>query len=481
MMYVDVEQVMAKIRDEVVRRGGKFRGDVLETAATTAHAGPWSGALPPLPVKASYNLHELLAYSDEPFVHNAYLAILRRPADQAGFDYYVDKLRRGALTKVEVLRALRFSGEGRTHGVLIQGLESASRLQLWRRRRVIGPVIAWCHGLLRLGRFAVSLSLVEAAESRENVELGKHINRLADVLEHRLASECTRHTTDTVSLHQRVEAFEAEARERMSTLEAEARVRMNALEATVARLNAVDERRCLQAREAEAFQRSLDPFYVAFEQRFRGSSELVRARATPYLDILRDAQVGDATRPVLDLGCGNGDWLDVLRQHGFVARGVDSNRTFVEICRGKGLDVVEGDVLMFLRSLPDGAVGAVTGMHLAEHLPFDVLITMIDECRRVLCKGGVLALETPNPENLLVGSHYFYMDPTHRNPLPPEALRWIVEARGFHLCRIERWTVAREMALPRPLEADAPGAEVVNFMLERLSAAPDYAVIGRHL
>lgn len=270
----------------------------------------------------------------------------------------------------------------------------------------------------------------------------------------------------------------------LSSLEASVqpiRATLSSVEASTAALIAESSLRRDQDRERIDRDRSLDAFYVAFEQRFRGSSELIRERMLPYLAIIADAKVGDAARPLLDVGCGNGDWLELLRQTGHVARGVDSNRTFVSLCQAKGLDVVEADVIEHLRTLPDESLGAVTGIHIAEHLPFDVLIQLLDECRRVLCHGGLLALETPNPENLLVGAHYFYMDPTHRNPLPPEALRWIVEARGFAMTRIERWTQGRPMAVPGDLDSTVPASEAVNVLLGHLRVAPDYAVIGRRL
>ena len=118
-------------------------------------------------------------------------------------------------------------------------------------------------------------------------------------------------------------------------------------------------------------------------------------------------------------------------------------------------------------------------MHLVEHLPFERVIALLDEIRRVLRSGGLVLLETPNPENLSVGVCNFYMDPTHRNPLPPEALRWIVEARGFMGARIERLTVARELNAPPLLPDDVPGAASVNVLLASLRVAPDYAIIAR--
>lgn len=226
---------------------------------------------------------------------------------------------------------------------------------------------------------------------------------------------------------------------------------------------------------------ALDPLYAAFEDRFRGSRDLVAARAEPYLDLVREAGAGSADAPVLDLGCGRGEWLELLRERGLVGRGVDNNRVFIDICEGRGLSVIEGDIIEVMQSLPDGSIGAITGMHIAEHLPFEVLVQLMDEARRLLRPGGLLALETPNPENLQVATHFFYMDPTHRNPLPPEAFRWLVEARGFDQVRIERWTVARETGAPPLLDGEIPGAGSMNVLLSQLDAALDYSIIARRV
>jgi SAM-dependent methyltransferase len=235
-----------------------------------------------------------------------------------------------------------------------------------------------------------------------------------------------------------------------------------------------------QARVKEAENmRALDPLYAAFEDQFRGDPRLVRARAEPYLSIVTDAGMGTADAPVLDLGCGRGEWLELIRENGLVGRGIDNNQVFVQICRGRGLEVIEGDVIQAMAELPAMSIGAITGMHIAEHLPFEVLVRLLDEARRLLVRGGILALETPNPENLQVATKLFYMDPTHRNPLLPEALKWLVSARGFEGARIERWTIARDMEAPPLLDASLPGAESINAMLAQMAVAPDYSIIAR--
>ena len=177
--------------------------------------------------------------------------------------------------------------------------------------------------------------------------------------------------------------------------------------------------------------RSLDALYASFDEHFRGSKEEIKERLKVYLPIVMTSRNGKPATPILDLGCGRGEWLELLHEESLTATGVDSNRVLVEQCRERGLEVVEADLLNYLRKLPDASLGGLTGFHIVEHLAIEVLVKLIDEAMRVLRPGGVVIFETPNPQNVLVGSCNFYFDPTHRNPLPYQVLKFLVEARGF--------------------------------------------------
>src|SRR5262249_28196589 len=143
------------------------------------------------------------------------------------------------------------------------------------------------------------------------------------------------------------------------------------------------------------------------------------------------------------------------------------------------LEVVEGDAIETLREKPNGSAVAITSMHVTEYLAFDRVIALLDEARRVIRPGGLIIIETLNSENLHVGSDWSGLHPNRRNPLPPEAFRWIVEARGFEDVRIERLKTARERSAPEPVSKDVPGAEAINALLASMSASMDYAIIGR--
>jgi O-antigen chain-terminating methyltransferase len=224
-------------------------------------------------------------------------------------------------------------------------------------------------------------------------------------------------------------------------------------------------------RIADAAQHDMDALYMAFENAFRGSREDVKHRQSIYLAYLTNAGAGTNRYPVLDLGCGRGEWLELLRDRGLIARGVDRNRLMIELCTGIGLEVIEANVLTYARDLPDGAFGAITAFHLVEHIPFDNLIALLDQALRLLKPGGLLILETPNPANIAVASQNFYLDPTHLSPLPSPMLRFFVEARGFcnsqvlplHPCQV-------------PLTSST---DMLSQRLNELFTGPqDYAIIA---
>ncbi len=171
--------------------------------------------------------------------------------------------------------------------------------------------------------------------------------------------------------------------------------------------------------------KELDSLYLLFENRFRGFEKEIQRRLSVYLSLL------DKKERVLDLGCGRGEWLSLLKEKGFKARGVDTNHLMISLCKEKELDVKEMDALEFLKSFKDESVGAITGFHIIEHLDFEVFIKILDEAIRILKRGGVTIFETPNPLNLEVGASSFYLDPSHKNPIHPKSASFFMESRGF--------------------------------------------------
>jgi O-antigen chain-terminating methyltransferase len=218
-------------------------------------------------------------------------------------------------------------------------------------------------------------------------------------------------------------------------------------------------------------QHLLDAFYVAFEDQFRGSREEIIDRLKIYLPLIEEAKVGTQDSPILDVGCGRGEWLELLRESGYTARGMDINRIMVDQCRARGLEVVEEDVISYLKSLPDASLGVVTGFHVIEHLSFAVLMKLLNETVRVLKGGGLVIFETPNPQNVLVGSNNFYLDPTHRNPLPSPLVKFLLEHGGFYPVEIINLNSYED-------SFRVSGAEIAPVFNNYFYGPQDYAVIG---
>lgn len=243
------------------------------------------------------------------------------------------------------------------------------------------------------------------------------------------------------------------------------------LEEAAIRLPASFDREQVQAIANEE-RHDLDGFYVAFEDRFRGSRQEIMHKLGVYLPYIRQAVERTAGAVVLDVGCGRGEWLELLYREGIPARGVDTNRLMIEQCRARCLEVVNGDALTYLRSLPDGELGAVTGFHVIEHLPFEELIRLMDETIRVLRPGGIVIFETPNPQNLAVGGCSFYMDPTHQRPLPSTTIRLLAELRGF----VDVDILDLHPSTATPINEQTDVAARFN---ELFYGPMDYAVLGR--
>jgi SAM-dependent methyltransferase len=242
-----------------------------------------------------------------------------------------------------------------------------------------------------------------------------------------------------------------------------------------------------------AFAPALDAYkYVGFENQFRGSQETIRARLESYLPYF------DGASDVLDAGCGRGEFLDLLKARGVAGRGLDLNHEMVEVCRARGLDVAESDVVSYLDGLPDASLGGLIAVQVVEHLEPGYLLRFLDLAYHKLRPGSPIVLETLNPACWTAFFDSFIRDITHVWPLHPETLHYLVLASGFSAARIEfRSPVAPQdrLQLVARLRGEAAGAEqagadaftadlveTINANVEKLNARMftflDYAIVG---
>jgi SAM-dependent methyltransferase len=225
--------------------------------------------------------------------------------------------------------------------------------------------------------------------------------------------------------------------------------------------------------------------YVGFEDRFRGSQEDIRARVEDYLPLLASAS------DVLDVGCGRGELLDLLRQHGVSARGVDTNDAMVQLCRARGLDVERDEALRFLERQPDGSLGGLVAIQVVEHFQPAYLLRVLETAHHKMRRGAPLVLETINPACWMAFFECYLRDITHRQALHPDTLRYLVQTSGFTNVDVQfRAPIGERDRLARISTAPAPDdpriAAVVaavnahaDTLNARLFSSMDYAVIAR--
>ncbi len=477
------------------------------------------GAPPVTPPGAEVDFRSLNVYSAGRFVDHAYRTVLGRAPDSNGFAHWQDALCSGRLTKAELVVRLRWSPEGRAHGVRVRGLWPALALAALRKIPLLG-------GLLR------RLDVLEHAGARQAEEIAARIQTIHSNIQeavreshHMLASQLQE------VVHPRLDALqnglenlrqalfpaiqdlqqrfhELLSKEPLGHLQNHARAIAQLREALAdhqrrlafwtqcwppplrlsesqqAQPQASSDSACAnsadakeqhvfahQAFAADARERLLDAFYTSLEEAFRGDSMEIRERLRFYLPYVQKLSLDLAPVPVIDAGCGRGEWLDLLRSEGYEAVGVDMNRLMVARCREKGLHAVEADAVEYLRRVGPGCVGAVTAFQLIEHLDLQDLVRFLDAAFECLVPGGMLLCETPNPENLLVSSYSFYLDPTHKHPIPPPVAVFLLESAGF--C---------DVAVLRPPRTPPPESEEIRnlpkLLQKILLAEEDYAVIG---
>jgi SAM-dependent methyltransferase len=211
------------------------------------------------------------------------------------------------------------------------------------------------------------------------------------------------------------------------------------------------------------------PDYFAFESRMRGSTEQIRARQWRYVDDFRGAA------PVLDVGCGRGEFLALLRDAGVEARGVDAEADMVAFAEGEGLGVEQADALVYLEGLEDGSLGGIFAAQVVEHLPPAALRRLLEIAYSKLRDDGLFVAETINPLSPLALRNYF-ADLTHSQPLVPETLELLARQAGFAEAEI---TFLNEPAERLEEPADPVVAANVRRLNELLFGPLDYALYAR--
>ncbi|MBN1878948.1 class I SAM-dependent methyltransferase [bacterium] len=209
--------------------------------------------------------------------------------------------------------------------------------------------------------------------------------------------------------------------------------------------------------------------YYLFETQGRGSESFIREKQAEYLSFFKD------NVPVLDIGCGRGEFLELLKNDHIPSRGIDSNPDMVEICKNKGLEVVCSETLQYLKACDPNTLGGIFAGQVIEHLPARLIHQWLQEAFKSLKPGGVLILETINAASPYALLNHYYKDPTHHPPIHPETYKFFVEIAGFDKVTLTYRSPVPMIDRPRlPDLPDNPGTDTIFETIRDVSVALEH-------
>lgn len=426
-----------------------------------------------LPSKPAYHYREFLQFDDEAFVRNAFLCILQREPDPAGLQSYLNKLNDG-IEKQGILAELSGSEEAKRYGVRIRGLKGYRMIARLRRIRTLRPIAQRLLGLYR--RICELPNTEEMNQYRANIlqqlswmsrqlQASERITELSRQQIEQLKQQTGKQCEDNTLLRKENQTLSKQ----LANLSHKIAYQQQTLAAHTSEVESGSSTPLISPTSVD--DSDVSAFYVAFEDACRGTREEIRDKMSKWLKYLPSITAG--SKQVLDIGCGRGEWLQLLGENGYEATGLDINPVMVNSCTEQGLTASLDDALTWLQRQPDASLAAITAFHVIEHVPFELLLRWSTEARRVLQPGGVLIMETPNPENILVGSHTFYHDPTHRNPITPTLLEFLAEYCGYADSELVRLH-------PYPEEAKVSGNDPLTERVNgHLCGPQDIALVAR--
>lgn len=347
---------------------------------------------------------ELLKFDYDVFVDVLYRSILFREADQEGMSNALQHV--GDLSsKIDLMVNIAKSDEAKALNIKIKGIKSLRVLlyvkYLAYRIPIIGYLIKIIVNLIFLPKKVIQLQNMNKNLDNKIQKLNAHVEQLhafdmqINLLDLKI-DETNQYVTNEIALKEQL--FKKEKIEK----------------------------------------EIMDKFYLRYnEVLMPDSRDEVKNRAKVYIDKLNNLFIDKEKEKLvsIDLGCGECEWIELLKENGYTTIGVDNN-TFV-VRKVKSLfpdfSITQNDALSYLRGLKDNSVDLLTSFHMVEHLEMMELIELLSECNRVLKKSGVIIVETPNPQNIFTSTYYFNMDPTHKKPLPPELLAFFISESGLYV------------------------------------------------
>ncbi|MBA4394899.1 MAG: hypothetical protein C0407_15210 [Desulfobacca sp.] len=346
--------------------------------------------------------------------------------------------------------------------------------ELSSHRKVLGSLITGVKKIIhKLTEPYIQMVLKRQVEF--NVELVRLLNQMALDVRYRWSNQ----EKQLAILEKRWE----EVTKSLEAIPQELRTQKNVFEEVLSQLKGMKSTAPELGPQIENLKSKVrEPEYVRFEDLHRGSQEDIKWKQKNYLVYFKDKGT------VLDIGCGRGEFLELLREAQISGLGVDTNQEMIRVCRAKGLKAAQGDGLDYLKALPDQSLGGIFLSQVIEHLKPEVLRELVRVSFTKLVPGGSLVAETINPQCLSTFSGAFYLDLSHNNPIHPEAARFLWESLGFR--QVEILYVSpypEEMRLKEMIRREDDSyedelARVLNENIHSLNALlygfQDYAVVG---
>lgn len=380
-----------------------------------------------VPKEAKYrvrlNYKELLKGNNTEFIYNIYSKILLRDADPTGFENYLNMLVRENGNRVLVLGSIRYSQEGKQKSIPVHGLYVRYKIKkvfrILYRIPILGYLLRWVKDIITMPRKFNNLysSIIQQQISEENIY--KLINRTKDEFK--------------ITLDKTKDELKITFEELKVNIDEKINKNANDIEKINSKFEKIEEEKRIKENEEEKIKSEMDEIYLKFENQFRGKRDEIKRKLSKYIPIIENVDIHnnhDHTN-VVDVGCGRGEWLELLKENRFIYTGVDLNESMVKSCKELNLNAVEADAISYLSTLEDSSVYVITGFQIVEHIGTENIVRLLKESYRVLKSGGMAIFETPNPENLIIGACNFYFDSTHIKPIPPAQLQFLAESSGF--------------------------------------------------
>lgn len=426
----------------------------------------------------TYAWSGLIQLDDEALIVAAYPTLLGRKGQPEELRQGLQQLRSG-VDKFQVLAALRYSPEGQAQNAEVFGLRRAHLKNMIIRIPLLGHLLVRVHALVsapaRHSDYMARMNLLSRQHKLQADGLVAHKDLMQQQFDTQQKALAAQEQTQQLQA-QAVEQLKAELQQARQ-VEQELRMRLSHLERVPIHPSSSPKTADSEAVSPSnaVHDRLPESFYLAFENRFRGDAETIRSRLSYYLPLLENVTPLQSGLPLVDIGCGRGEWLQMLAPS-YQRLGLDLNAMNVETCTTQGLEAIQQDALLWLANQADSSLAVITAFHVIEHLTFEQFNVLLDQCLRTLAPGGLVIFETPNPENLIVAAANFYTDPTHLHPLPPAFSEFMLQFKGFDQVAIHRLNpIPREFALNEDSE--------VSRRCDALFYGPqDYAVTAsKHL